>query len=272
MLHNVIDKPLAFIKRDFISESSYKLSFILQLFNMFTSLLFFFFMSKLFNGAELTEIDVYGGDYFSFVVIGGAFFTLFNTSLSALTGSIREGQMLGTLEALLVTQTEIPTIILSSSLYSLIWATAKMMLYIVGGVFLFGLDISQANLYSVAIMLLLTITAFSGFGILAASFVMVLKKGDPINFVLNNLSRLFGGLYYPISVLPDSLHIIAYLLPITYVLEGMRLAFLQGYSILQLLPQIIVLGSFSLILLPMSIWFFGKAVEWAKRDGTLTQY
>ncbi len=58
----------------------------------------------------------------------------------------------------------------------------------------------------------------------------------------------------------------------TYVLEGMRLAFLQGYTISQLLPNIIVLGIFSLIMLPISIWIFSKAVQRAKQDGTLTQY
>ncbi|WP_171899571.1 hypothetical protein [Candidatus Marithrix sp. Canyon 246] len=52
----------------------------------------------------------------------------------------------------------------------------------------------------------------------------------------------------------------------------MRLAFLQGYTISQLLPNIIVLGIFSLIMLPISIWIFSKAVQRAKQDGTLTQY
>ncbi|WP_171900407.1 ABC transporter permease, partial [Candidatus Marithrix sp. Canyon 246] len=105
-------------------------------------------------------------------------------------------QMLGTLEALLVTQTEIPVILIASSIYSFIWATIKSVIYLLLGVLLFDLDLSNANFIGVAVMLLLTITAFSGFGILAASFVMVLKKGDPINFILSNLSKLLGGFYY----------------------------------------------------------------------------
>ncbi|RKZ73070.1 MAG: ABC transporter permease [Candidatus Parabeggiatoa sp. nov. 1] len=268
----MIDKLLAFVWRDFVTESSYKLNFLLQLFNLFASLLIFFFLSKLFEGTEIAPLKPYGGDYFSFIVVGGAFFAYFDAAIQSLTKSIRDGQMLGTLEALLVTQTEIPVIILASSLYSLIWATLKMITYLMAGVFLFGMDLSQTNLIGVAIMLLLTITAFGSFGILAASFVMVLKKGDPISFVLTNLSRLFGGFYYPISVLPDWLQIISFLLPVTYVLEGMRLAFLQGYSVAQLLPNIIVLGIFSVVMLPFSIWVFAKAVQRAKRDGTLTQY
>jgi ABC-2 type transport system permease protein len=268
----MMNKPLAFVWRDFLTESSYKLNFLLDLFNLFASLVIFFFLSKLFEGTEITAIKPYGGDYFSFLVIGGAFFAYFEASLRALTNSIRNEQMLGTLEALLVTQANIPTIIISSSLYSFIWATVKMVIYISAGIWVFGLDISQANFAGVGIMLILTITAFSGFGILAASFVMVLKKGDPVSFVLTNLSRLFGGFYYPISVLPDWLLPIAYLLPVTFVLEGMRLAFLQGYSVVELLPNILFLGGFSLVMLPTSIWIFAKAVQMAKRDGTLTQY
>jgi ABC-2 type transport system permease protein len=265
-------KVLAFVWRDFITESSYKLSFLLQIFNLFTSLLLFFFLSKLLEGLDIVSLKPYGGDYFSFVVIGGAFFAFFEVALQTLSRSIREGQMLGTLEALLVTQTEIPVILIASSIYSFIWATIKSVIYLLLGVLLFDLDLSNANFLGVALMLFLTITAFSGFGILAASFVMVLKKGDPINFILSNLSKLLGGFYYPISVLPDWLQVISYLLPVTYVLEGMRLAFLQGYTISQLLPNIIVLGIFSLVMLPISIWVFSKAVQRAKQDGTLTQY
>lgn len=64
----------------------------------------------------------------------------------------------------------------------------------------------------------------------------------------------------------------SYLLPVTYSLEGMRLALLQGYSLRALMPDIIALAAFSGIMLPISMVIFGYAVKQAKIDGTLTQY
>lgn len=267
-----IEKPLAFVWRDFISETSYKFSFLMQLFSILVSTLTFFFISKLLGDVGVKYLKPYGGNYFSFVLIGIAFYGYLGVSMRSLSESIREGQMLGTLEALLVTQTEIPTIIFSSSLYSFIWASFRVAVYLLLGVFVFGVNMSNANLLGALLILLLTILSFSGLGIISASFIMIMKRGDPISWTFTSISGLLGGLYFPISVLPGWLQKFSSLLPVTYSLEGMRLALLKGYSLSELMPNILALIIFSIIILPLSILIFGYAVRRAKIDGTLTQY
>ena len=122
------------------------------------------------------------------------------------------------------------------------------------------------------LILVLTIITFSSLGIIAASFIMVLKRGDPVTWLFSTLSSLLGGVYYPISVLPPWLQRLSYLLPITYSLRAMRLALLQGYPFTALVPDIAVLVIFSLILLPLSLLTFRYAVHRAKVDGSLTHY
>ena len=265
-------KPLIFLWRDFIQETSYKLSFAMQIIGIFSSILVYFFLSKLFGDAGTHYLKPYGGNYFSFVLIGVAFFSYLGVSVQAISSSIREGQTLGTLEALLITQTEIPTIIVSSSLYGFLWASFKVAVYLFLGVAVFGIDIGRANLAGAFLLLFLTITSFTSVGIISASFVMVLKRGDPVGWLFTSLSALLGGLYYPVSVLPDWVQHIAYLLPVTYALEGMRLALLKGYSINELLPNIFALVIFSCIMMPLSIISFKYAVKKAKKEGSLTQY
>jgi ABC-2 type transport system permease protein len=267
-----IEKSLAFVWRDFINEKSYKFAFSTQLAGIFLSTATFFFLSSLLGDRGASYLKPYGGNYFSFVLIGIAFYSFLKVSMQDLSKSIRDGQMLGTLEALLVTQTGIPTIIVSSSLYSYIWASYKVAVYLLLGVFVFGVDMGNANPAGALIILLLTIVSFSSLGIISSSFIMVLKKGDPVNLLFTSISALLGGVYFPVSVLPDWLQFFSYIIPITYSLEGMRLALLQGYSISELLPNITALVIFSVIMMPLSIWIFGKAVRRAKRDGTLTQY
>lgn len=265
-------KSMAFVHRDFINEVSYKFAFFMQIFGIFVSTIMFFFLSKLLGDAGASYLEPYGGNYFAFVLIGIAFFSYFNVSMEGLSKSIREGQMLGTLEAMLVTQTEIPTIIFSSILYNFFFASFKVIIYLLLGIFLFGIDVGNTNVPGAFIILLLTIISFNSFGIISASFVMVLKKGDPVSKLFSNVSGVIGGLYYPISVLPEWLQKLSHVLPITYSLDGMRLALLQGYSIKALLPNIIALLLFSVIMLPLSVFIFSYAVRRAKIDGTLTQY
>ncbi len=114
--------------------------------------------------------------------------------------------------------------------------------------------------------------SFSSLGIMSASFIMVLKKGDPLSWIFTNLSWLLGGVYFPIAVLPGWVQKFSYLLPITYSLEGMRLALLKGYTLRELLPSIIPLLIFTVIMLPVSMWVFKYAVKRAKVDGSLIKY
>jgi ABC-2 type transport system permease protein len=267
-----IEKPLAFLWRDFIDDMSYKFAFLMQFINIFLSTSIFFFLSKLLGNVGESYLKPYGGNYFSFVLVGIAFYSYLGVSMGSLTATIRKGQMLGTLEALLVTQTEIPTIILSSSIYSFLWASIKVAVYLLLGSIVFGIDMGNANIAGAFIVLVLTIISFGSLGILSASFIMVLKRGDPVSWIFGGISGLLGGLYYPVSVLPGWLQTLSYLLPVTYALEGMRMAVLKGYSISALMPNIFALFVFSVIMLPLSILAFGFAVKKAKKDGTLTQY
>src|SRR4030066_403932 len=101
----LLKKPLIFLWRDFIEETSYKMSFGMKIFGILSSTLVYFFLSKLLGDAGLKYLKPYGGNYFSFVLIGVAFFSYLGVSVQGISSSIREGQKLGTLESLLVTQT-----------------------------------------------------------------------------------------------------------------------------------------------------------------------
>ena len=85
-------------------------------------------------------------------------------------------------------------------------------------------------------------------------------------------SELFGGVLFPIAVLPEWLQNVSHILPITYSLNGMRHALLQGYSLHALAPDITALIVFSVVLVPLGLLTFKYAVKKAKADGTLVQY
>ena len=265
-------KPLAFVRRDFGDAASYKLSFLMQFAGIVISILTFFFLSRLFGGVMVSYLQPYGGDYFSFVLIGIAFAGYIGVAQHSIVGTISSAQEMGTLEALMVTQTGIPTILFSSSLSSFVWTTLRVVVYLILGVAVFGMNMAEANIPAAVLLLLLSITSLGGFGIISASFIMAFKKGDPLGWVFSGLSGFLGGVIYPIEVFPGWLQKCSYLLPITHSLKGMRFALLQGYSTEALLPYILALMLFTAIMLPLSLFLFQRAVRKAKMDGSLTQY
>jgi ABC-2 type transport system permease protein len=268
----ILKKAFLFIKRDFLLSSSYRLSFVLQISGIFLSVLTFYFMAQMFEGAAIPALEPYGGDFFSFVLIGVAFSTFLLTGLGSFSGSIRNEQMMGTLEAMLVTPTRISLIILFSSLWSFVFASLKVLIYLLIGMVLFDLNLGHANLFAALIVLFLTIICFSSLGIISASFILIFKQGDPVNWFITALSGLFGGVFFPVSILPIWLQFISNILPITYSLRAIRHALLQDYSLNALAPDILSLILFSVIMLPLSIVIFRYAARKAKTDGSLTQY
>jgi ABC-2 type transport system permease protein len=59
--------------------------------------------------------------------------------------------------------------------------------------FVFGVDRGNANLFDAMIILILTIICFCSLGIISASFIMIFKRGDPVNWVFGSVSALLGG-------------------------------------------------------------------------------
>ncbi len=265
-------KLLAFLKRDFHLEASYRFSFFLQFFGIFFSVALFYFLARLLGEAASPYLQAYGGDYFSFVLIGIAFAGYFGVGLSSFANSIRQAQTTGTLEAMLMTPTRVSTVVLCSAIWDYLLTTLRVLVYLALGAIFLGVTIGQANYLAALLVLALTIVSCSSLGIIAASFIMILKRGDPITWLFNSLFSLLGGVYYPITILPGWLQFLAHFLPVTYSLRAMRLALLQGYPLSALAPDLLALVIFSISLLPLSLLAFRYAVHRARVDGSLTHY
>ncbi len=265
-------KPLAFLKRDFLIEVSYRFSFIFQLASVFLSVASYYFLARFIGSSFVPGLEPYGGDYLAFVLIGVALHDYLATSLDAFSRSIRESQVAGTLEALLSTQTSLPTIILSSAAYPFIWTSFSVVLYLTLGIGLFGMHLTHGNWAAAALILTLAIIVFSGLGILSASFIMVFKRGSPLAWLFGGLSWLLGGVLYPVTILPRWLQQISALLPITHAIEGMRAALLQAAPWSELWHSLGPLLLFAFAILPLSLLSFQYATRRTRITGTLAHY
>lgn len=265
-------KMLAFIKRDFLIAKSYKLMFILNWGGIVTTTLTFYFISKLFGNVINPHIAKYGTEYFPFVIIGIAFSSYLYTALSSFSDSLRMEQVTGTLEMLLLTPTRVRELIIGMSLWNFLFASARVLAYILIGVFSLGLDVSKANVPAGLLVLVLTIACFSGLGIIAAAIIMIFKKGAPLSWFVSTFSSLFGGTYFPIELLPVQLRFVSYILPITYSLRALRYTILKGYSLGDVRGDVLVLTVYAAILAPLSIVVFKFALKRAKVNGSLTHY
>jgi len=65
---------------------------------------------------------------------------------------------------------------------------------------------------------------------------------------------------------------LAHLVPLTYAIEGMRMALLQGRSVAEMAPTLATLAAFGVVLLPLSLGGLSLSLRRARRRGTLSFY
>ncbi|HXP79457.1 MAG TPA: ABC transporter permease [Verrucomicrobiae bacterium] len=259
-------------RRDLAVARSYRAAFLIEIFQALFGSAGFYFLSRFVQSPTLERSLPPGTNYFSFALVGIAFFDYLSVGLSTFDASLQEARQNGTLENLLVTQTSLPVILAGSSLYPFVLMSLRTAIYIGWGAVLFGFPLQGANWLGALLVLGASVLAFSGLGILSASYLLIFKRGNPVNWAILGLSTVVGGMMYPISVLPVWLQYVARLIPVTYSLEGMRAAILGHASTRELLPPIAVLLLFAALLLPASFAIFSWALRRTKITGTLTHF
>jgi ABC-2 type transport system permease protein len=264
----------AFIVRDWRLQLSYRMQFFLRVLSILIIVTTFFFISKIFRGSADPSFAQWR-DPLPAWLTGLAVLNYFMTGFSSLANAIRQEQVQGTLESVLMTPIGIPTVIVASSAWDFVQATLFSSLYLVFGWLFF--DVHYRGSFLLALLfLVLTTIVLSCLGILSASFAMVFKRGDPFGVFLGTGSALFSGVFFPTQLINQyagpGVAKISRILPPTYGLDGIRRVLIEGQGFAGVREPLFVLLIFLVILLPLSLWVFNRAVRRAKREGSLIQY
>ncbi len=260
------------MKRDLIEKMSYKAPFFFDSLRIVANLLTFFFIAKVFGAGASKYLTGYGGEYFPFVLVGIAFAGYQSAALNSLSGALGSEQGNGTLEAILITPTSLSTVMLAGALWSLLFTTVRVAVTLLIGTLILGADLSAVDLGAALLTVLLTITSLSGLAMVSAGFLLVYKKGEPVGMILNGVSRLIAGVYFPVAVLPEWFQGFARFIPLTHSLEALRNIFLNGAGVGELGSEFLALSLFTLFLLPPGIFFLRWSVRKAKDEGSLVFY
>lgn len=264
--------PWAFFKRDALVAVSYRVSFAVQLLGNVLLLGIFYFIGKLIEGSTNPAMAKYGGSYLAFMLVGLALTDCVGVSLTTFAQQIREGQLTGTLEATLMSPVSLPVILIYSSLWSYCLSAFRFLLYVGLGSVIYGVSLRQAHVPASILIFVLTVLCFAGVGILWASVIMLLKRGEAILTMTGFITILVSGVVFPREVLPKFLQYFAEIVPLTHALDGMRRALLGGAGFADLSVTFWKLAAFAVVSLVVGFSAFQHAVTLAKRNGSLVEY
>jgi ABC-2 type transport system permease protein len=267
-LHERAGVLLAFLTRDFKLATSYRLGFLLSLARSLFPLFILYLPAQLMGDVASTR--EFGG-FLPFSVVGLGTMNFFMASYGSFANSLRSEQTMGTLEALLMSPISVPGLVLASAGWSFCGSLANAVLFIGGGALLYGIALPGSFALALLIVVVTTLV-FISLGVFAASFAMVWKRGDPFGPLLSATFFLLGGIIYPPKILPAWLAFVSQLLPVTHGVEALREVLLKGQPFASVSHHVWVLAGYALVLVPLSLLAFSRAVRRAIRDGTLLQF
>jgi ABC-2 type transport system permease protein len=266
-------KAAGFVRKDMAIALSYKFQFIFQFSRVFFAVSVIYFIGKMLDApSNSTLLRPYRADYFSFALVGLAMGSYMKAGLVTVTNDIRQTMNQGVLEAMCATPTEYNRLLFYMALWPFLFETIRITFYFFVGMVVFGMRFHQANWLGATATIVLTVPIFLMLGMTSCSVLVLIKRGDPINWIFSSVSSLLAGTMFPIDVLPKWLRTIAVCLPLTHSLEAARKCLLAGATVRQIYHHLAALLLFMIVLLPVTVLINRICMKQAKKRGAFSTH
>jgi ABC-2 type transport system permease protein len=269
-----IRKLPAFFRRDLLVTWSYKLQFFTDWINLIGQVVVFYFVSGLVNPSAVPSYGGQQASYLQFVTIGIAVTSFLQVSLARVTAAIRNEQLQGTLETLLLTPTAPATFQLGSAMYEIAYVPVRVVLFLGFSAVIFGVHYSVAGLPETIAVLMVFVPFVWGLGVISAAATLTYRRGTSFVGAGASALTITSGAYFPVTAFAKFpvLSWIARHNPITYALFAIRNLLLGDWGWKQTIPVIAFLLPVAAITLAAGVWAFRAALRREQRRGTLGLY
>ncbi|GIE75009.1 hypothetical protein Aph02nite_09590 [Actinoplanes philippinensis] len=258
----VVDTLGAYIRLDLVEERMFPATSIMRYIAVVFPVLLYFYQSS-FLGA--------GPEVFAVMLIGTAVTAGLQDALTQLTARLNFAMERGTLETYLVEPVPWVLIPIAMNLWrSFTGGLLACFMIFVG--WLLGMPVDPAGIPLGVVVLFLGILACNALGTLAASFLVLFKRGDPVVMLFHLAASVLGGALFPVSTLPDWIRWASYLIPHTYVISAERQLLMPAPPAgeLSVSLSIIVLAVMCTVMLGGGLFIFDRSLRLARKLGILS--
>jgi ABC-2 type transport system permease protein len=265
-------KLRAFLRRDLLVAWSYRMAFFSDFANLGAQVLLFFYIGKLVPSESLPTYGGVHASYIEFVTLGIVVNVFVQVALTRISTALRQEQMIGTLEAVLLTPTAAATVQIGSAVFDLVYVPLRTSIFLAFMVLFAGVDLEPSGILPALVILLTFIPFVWGLGIAAAAAIVTFKRGGNA-MSLGALALGFtSGAFFPLALLPAWLAAVAEYNPLAIAIDALRNALLAGTGWDGIGRDVAVLVSMSIITLVAGSLLFKAALNRERRRGTLGLY
>jgi ABC-2 type transport system permease protein len=265
-------KVPAFFRRDLLVLWSYRVAFLSDWVNLIVQVLLFYFLNRLIPSDKLPRFGSRPTSYIEFVTVALVVTTFMQVSLGHLVSALRQEQLMGTLESLLLTPTAPTTIQLGSIAYDILYVPVRTAVFLAIMSGIFGVHFHLSGLVPTTAILAVFVPCMWGLGLLGAAGVLTVRRGSGVTGIAATALMLASGAYFPIQYLPAWLQNLTQYNPVTLALDAARQAMLgdAGWSVVW--PAVLKLLPMASVSLMLGIAAFRLALRRERSRGTIGLY
>jgi ABC-2 type transport system permease protein len=267
-----VAKIPAFVRRDFLVALSYRAAFLTDIVGVVFGAFLFYFIGRLIDPASLPSVGGSQLTYFDYAAIGVALGPFLQIALSRVASVIRQEQLAGTLESLLVTPTAPATVQFGSVVYELIYIPIRTGLVLLVLALGFGLHYKASGIPVALAAGLLVVPFIWGLGLMSAASTLTYRRGGGAVDLLVGVLTLGSSAFFPLVLFPAWLTSIARVNPLYLGISSIRTALVTGGGWGPLAGRMALLAPMSVASLVLGLVAFRLALGRERRRGTLGLY
>jgi ABC-2 type transport system permease protein len=271
MTHALLPRRLAaamaVCKRDMRMYLSYRSRVVSQAISVLVSLTMFYYVSR------LVSVEKFGDPqkYFAFVVVGLVVIGVMQAALG-IAVSLRSELMAGTFERFVSSPFGAVDGIAAMVLFPIVLELVFSTLTLVLGAVIFAVPVTWATAPLALLVGLGGAVIFAAVGLVFAAAVLVFKQASGVVAYVTMAIGIFGGVYFPTSVLPSWGRWIADAQPLTAAVDLMR-HYLIDYPLTGSVGGAVLrMVAFLAVLLPLAFVSLTGAVRFSRRRATVLEY
>ncbi len=244
--------------------SAYK-NWIISKRNVFTLFeLFFWPMISLLSIGLLTRFLQVAEGMVSFLLVGAIALTILQVAQIDVAYVLLFDMWSKSIKNTFIAPIKSYHLVFGALLFGIVRGSVVFAILVIVSYYLFGFNFLTGGPLPVLIFLAGVFSVAAVIGITVCISILTFgQKADVAAWSLSGLILLVSGIYYPVSVLPPVLQMLARAIPLTYFLEYYRSIFIPG-------PHNLALGvALTVLYLSMGLIFFDRSIERARRTGIL---
>jgi ABC-2 type transport system permease protein len=267
-----VRKIPAFVRRDFLVAWSYRAAIVSDWIGLFAQAIFLYFIGRLVDPRLLPSFGGTRASYLEFVAVGIALGMFIELGLHQISSGVRQEQLMGTLESLLMTPTRLATIQFGAVAYQLLYVPVRTALFLLLIAVGFGLQFQAGGIVPAGVVLLVFIPFVWGLGLIAGASTLTFRRGASGIGILAGLLTVGSGAYFPLSLLPAWLATTARHNPVAVAIDGMRRPLIGGSNWGQTAGDLSLLAPAAVVALVVGVITFRLALQRERRRGSLGLY